>query len=48
MDMKKWIKVLLVVLTLIVAFLFALNGRYTKINGSYYFDKWTQRTERYN
>lgn len=34
------IKVLFFVLALIVAFLFALNGRYMMIDDDYYFDKW--------
>lgn len=34
--------VLFLVFSLIVAFLFALNGRYEKIDDEYYFDKWTR------
>lgn len=34
------IKVLFLVLALIVAFLFALNGRYMMIDDDYYLDKW--------
>lgn len=34
------IKVLFIILALIVAFLFALNGRYAMIDEDYYFDKW--------
>lgn len=36
------IKVLFFVFALIVAFLFALNGRYMMIDDEYYFDKWTK------
>ena len=36
------IKVLLLVLALIVAYLFALNGRYIQVDDEYYFDKWTK------
>ena len=36
------IKVLFFVLALIVAFLFALNGRYTKVSDDEFFDKWTK------
>lgn len=34
------IKVLFLVLALIVAFLFDLNGRYVMIDEDYYLDKW--------
>ena len=34
------IKALFLVLALIVASLFALNGRYMMIDEDYYFDKW--------
>lgn len=33
---------MLMVLALIVAYLFALNGRYVKLDDDYYFDKWTK------
>jgi len=33
-------KILFFVLALIVAFLFALNGRYMMIDDDYYLDKW--------
>lgn len=36
------IKVLFFVFALIIAFLFALNGRYTKESADEYFDKWTK------
>lgn len=36
------IKVSFLVLALIVAYLFALNGRYTHIGGDEFFDKWTK------
>lgn len=35
-------KVSFLAFALIVAFLFALNGRYMKIEDEYYFDKWTK------
>lgn len=37
------IKALLFLFALIVAFLFALNGRYSHAVGAAYFDKWTQK-----
>lgn len=37
---SRTIKVLFLVLALIVAFLFTLNGRYMMIDEDYYFDKW--------
>lgn len=36
------IKVLFFAFALIVAYLFALNGRFIKDDEGYYFDKWTQ------
>ena len=36
------IKVSFLVFALIVAYLFALNGRYDHIDDVYYFDKWTK------
>lgn len=36
------IKILFLVLALFVVYLFALNGRYIKIDDEYYFDKWTK------
>lgn len=36
------IKVLFFVLALIVAFLFALNGRYAMVSADEFFDKWTK------
>lgn len=41
-HISKVIKVLLYVSALIIAFLFALNGRYIKVADEYYFDKWTK------
>lgn len=41
-HISKVIKVLLFVSVLIVAFLFALNGRYSHVGGLLYFDKWTK------
>ena len=43
----KVIKVLLFVSVLIVAFLFALNGRYSHVGGLLYFDKWTKEIKEY-
>lgn len=34
--------VLFLILVLVIAYLFALNGRYIKIDDEYYFDKWTK------
>ncbi|MCD7714487.1 MAG: hypothetical protein LUI08_06150 [Prevotella sp.] len=34
---------LVIVAMLAVAYLFALNGRYSHIGDTYYFDKWTQK-----
>ncbi len=36
------IKVLFFMFALIVAYLFALNGRYIKIEDDKFFDKWTK------
>lgn len=36
------IKALFLVFALIVAYLYALNGRYTQASKSAYFDKWTK------
>lgn len=41
-SVSQTIKALFLILTLIVAFLFALNGRYMMIDDEYYFDKWTK------
>lgn len=41
------IKVLLFVSVLIVAYLFALNGRYSHVGGLLYFDKWTKEIKKY-
>ena len=43
----KVIKVLLFVSVLIVAFLFALDGRYSHVGGLLYFDKWTKEIKEY-
>lgn len=38
------IKLFVVIIALIIAYLFALNGRYTKIyDDSAFFDKWTKK-----
>lgn len=39
---SRTIKVSFLILALIVAYLFALNGRYIKEDDEYYFDKWTK------
>lgn len=36
------IKILLCICALVLAYLFALNGRYVKEDDEYYFDKWTK------
>lgn len=36
------LKILFCICALILAYLFALNGRYTKEDDEYYFDKWTK------
>lgn len=36
------IKVLFFILALVIAYLFALNGRYIKQDTDEYFDKWTK------
>lgn len=41
-SISQTIKVLFLILALIVAYLFALNGRYIKEDDEYYFDKWTK------
>ena len=46
-HISKVIKVLLFVSVLIVAFLFALNGRYSHVGGLLYFDKWTREIKKY-
>lgn len=46
-HISKVIKVLLFVSVLIVAFLFALNGRYSHVGGLLYFDKWTKEIKKY-
>lgn len=46
-HISKAIKVLLFVSALIVAFLFALNGRYSHVGGLLYFDKWTKEIKEY-
>lgn len=37
------IKILLCICALVLAYLFALNGRYIKEDSEYYFDKWTKK-----
>ena len=39
-KVSQTIKVLFLILVLILAFLFALNGRYMMIDDDYYLDKW--------
>lgn len=39
---SRTIKVSFLAFALIVAYLFALNGRYIKEDDEYYFDKWTK------
>lgn len=46
-HISKVIKVLLFVSVLIVAFLFALNGRYSHVGGLLYFDKWTKEIKKH-
>ena len=46
-HISKVIKVLLFVSVLIVAFLVALNGRYSHVGGLLYFDKWTKEIKKY-
>ena len=46
-HISKVIKVLLFVSVLIVAFLFALKGRYSHVGGLLYFDKWTKEIKKY-
>lgn len=46
-HISKVIKVLLFVSVLIVAYLFALNGRYSHVGGLLYFDKWTKEIKEY-
>lgn len=41
-QISQTIKVLFFAVALIIAFLFALNGRYMKVDDEYYFDKWTK------
>lgn len=41
-EISKTIKVSFLVLALIIAYLFALNGRYIKASADEYFDKWTK------
>lgn len=42
LHMNRMIKVSLLLFALIIALLFALNGRYIKVADEYYFDKWTK------
>lgn len=42
------IKVLFLILVLIVAFLFALNGRYMMVDDDYYLDKWRKEVRSIN
>ncbi len=43
-QITQTIKVLFFMFALIVAYLFALNGRYIKIEDDKFFDKWTKTT----
>lgn len=45
---SQMIKVLFLILALIVAYLFALNGRYLMIDEDYYFDKWKKEVREVN
>lgn len=36
------IKGAFLVIVLVIAYLFALNGRYIQVDDDYYFDKWTK------
>jgi len=46
-QITQTIKVSFFVFVLIVAFLFALNGRYSHVGGLLYFDKWTKEIKEY-
>lgn len=46
-QITQTIKVLFFAFALIVAYLFALNGRYNHIGGYLYFDKWTKEAREY-
>lgn len=37
-----WFKIVLLIILLVIGYLFALNGRYIKVDDEYYFDKWTK------
>ena len=47
-QIKFWIKAFLVAIVLIIAYLFALNGRYSHVRGVVFFDKWEQKCIRFN
>lgn len=36
------VKGVFLVIALVIAYLFALNGRYIQVDDDYYFDKWTK------
>lgn len=40
MIIYRVIKIILIVIALVILYLFALNGRYEKVYGPVYFDKW--------
>lgn len=42
MNKQNIIKLIIVCILLIIAYLFALNGRYSKVEDNFYFDKWKQ------
>ena len=42
MNAKEVVKCAIVFIALVIAYLFALNGRYTKVDVDAHFDKWTK------
>lgn len=42
-DKHYILKILFFALALVLAYLFALNGRYIKVDYEVYFDKWTRQ-----
>lgn len=40
MIIYRVIKIILIVIALVILYLFALNGRYEKVYGPVFFDKW--------
>ena len=47
-DFYRLAKVVIAVLALVIAYLFALNGRYSHTGGLLYFDKWTEKAIQMN